>query len=156
MDPKEEHPHMSDEQAVRQLLPHIQTNVDQSGELQLQLDGQSSAPESIACHIDAGTTAVRLKQFPVQKSFWQQIQEASRRGDAMDFDTLSAYAARSIALWFAEIGRNVISNELSELGITGPRSVAASLGVNGSTASLGLGNESRRHWLRAQWQPSFR
>ncbi|KAK4048134.1 hypothetical protein OIV83_005004 [Microbotryomycetes sp. JL201] len=121
---KQDHPEMSDIEAIRALMPESNWQLDENGALTMQMD-------------------VRLKRFPVQKSFWQQVQEASARGDSMDVEMLSNYVKASVAQWFLQLAAGTVANELEEFG------VSARGGAGGS--GLGLGGASRRSWMRAEW-----
>ncbi|KAM0790960.1 hypothetical protein ACM66B_004265 [Microbotryomycetes sp. NB124-2] len=122
---KQQHPDMSDLEAVRALMPESNWQLDENGALTMQMD-------------------VRLKRFPVQKSFWQQVQEASARGDSMDVSMLSNYMKAAAARWFLQLAAGTVANELEDLGIS-PR------GAFGASDLMGLGGGSRRSWMRAEW-----
>lgn len=73
---------MTDTEAVQELLPGSKWQISETGELTMQMDGGFRFAElEREDRADRVSSAVRLKRFPVQKSFWQQVQvrEYSRR-----------------------------------------------------------------------------
>ncbi|GAA5875098.1 hypothetical protein JCM3774_003428 [Rhodotorula dairenensis] len=98
---KEEHPDASDEDAVKTLLPDAKFAISESGEVAMQID-------------------VTLKRFPVQKGLWQQLVDASRRGDSLG-DTVSTalvlpslHAMQSVlAQWFVASVADSVVEELN-------------------------------------------
>ncbi|KAK4701120.1 protease IV, partial [Phenoliferia sp. Uapishka_3] len=117
---KEEHPGVSEEEAIAALLPDAAVAKGPNGENLMQVD-------------------VRLKRFPQQKSFLQQLQEASKRGDAIDPSAVMHYLKASAATWILSMAAGVVSAEMEELGLGNAR------------AGLGLGSTKRKGWMRAEW-----
>ncbi|GAA5965404.1 hypothetical protein JCM8115_002023 [Rhodotorula mucilaginosa] len=134
---KEEHPEASDEDAVKTLLPDAKFAISDTGEVAMQID-------------------VTLKRFPVQKSLWQQLVDASRRGDSLG-DTVSStlvlpslHAMQSVlARWFVA---SVADSVVEELNGVATNDVRGKLGrVSGKRAEywgagLGAGASSSR-WV---------
>lgn len=142
----EEHPGVTPAQACQILFPGVAT-----ASVVAQND------EEVTYNIDVAAP-FRLKQFPEQKSLWQQIREAAKRGDAMEVEAVMAVCARSAAVWLANVAHQVVANELNDLGLgqlAGHRTGRIGNPTNlNATTRVGLGNEARRGWLRAQWNPS--
>ncbi|BGP42816.1 hypothetical protein JCM10449v2_006828 [Rhodotorula kratochvilovae] len=124
---KEQNPGATEQDAMRELLPDVKFVQADNGELALALD-------------------VTLKRFPIQKSFWQQLADASRRGDSLG-DSVSLallpqlHALRSAAArWFLS---SVADSVVEELNATG-------------TGGTGLGRGAGARWgvregKRAEW-----
>ncbi|KAJ8292309.1 Protease 4 [Rhodotorula toruloides] len=136
---KEENPGVSDDEAIRMLLPDAKFAIMEDGEVAMQVD-------------------VTLKRFPVQKSFWQQLAEASRRGDSLGDSVHALFSPTLAALrvatakWF--LGA-VADSVVEELNATANRA-----GVRG-TATPGLGRGARWTGLmagekRAEYAPGAR
>ncbi|KAM0752047.1 hypothetical protein T439DRAFT_379176 [Meredithblackwellia eburnea MCA 4105] len=119
---KEDNPGTTDEDAIAALLPDATFDKGPNGETLMQVD-------------------VRLKRFPVQKSFWEQFREASRKGDSIDPQTAVRYLKASMAAWVLQLAAGVVANEMDELGLGDARSALV----------LGLGPSRRRSWMRAEW-----
>ncbi|GAA5845338.1 hypothetical protein JCM11251_008000 [Rhodosporidiobolus azoricus] len=135
---KMENPSVSDSDAIKTLLPEAKFVQAEDGELAMQVD-------------------VRLKRFPVHKSFWQQIADASRRGDSMSdqlslslLPTLHALKATAARYFLSAIADSVVSASNGELDGVGSRVE----GVRG-TATPGLGGGAHGRWarggIRAEW-----
>ncbi|GAA5984828.1 hypothetical protein JCM10908_003522 [Rhodotorula pacifica] len=100
---KEDHPEASDEDAVKTLLPDAKFAISETGEVAVQID-------------------VTLKRFPVQKGLWQQLVDASRRGDSLG-DTVSStlvlpslHAMQSVlARWFVASVADSVVDELNSV-----------------------------------------
>lgn len=96
---------------------------------------------------------VRLKRFPVQKSFWDQISEASRRGDSMVESVSLALVPsfqsiqQALGKWFFTMMADRVverfDSEVGSLGLYGGRRNGGGLGLNG-------GNSSR--WGGIRWE----
>ncbi|GAA6057072.1 hypothetical protein JCM3770_001444 [Rhodotorula araucariae] len=124
---KEQNPGATEQDAMRELLPDVKFVQADNGELALALD-------------------VTLKRFPVQKSFWQQLADASRRGDSLG-DSVSLallpqlHALRAAtASWFLS---SVADSVVEELNASA-----------GSGSGLGRGGAARwgvREGKRAEW-----
>ncbi|BGP27049.1 protease IV [Rhodotorula toruloides] len=136
---KEENPGVSDDEAIRTLLPDAKFAIMEDGEVAMQVD-------------------VTLKRFPVQKSFWQQLAEASRRGDSLGdsvqalFSPTLAALRTATAKWFLGAVADSVVDELN--------AAANGAGVRG-TATPGLGRGARWTGLvagekRAEYAPGAR
>ncbi|GAA5995641.1 uncharacterized protein JCM10292_005296 [Rhodotorula paludigena] len=129
---KEQHPGTTDEQAMRDLLPDVKYVQAENGELALALD-------------------VTLKRFPVQKSFWQQLADASRRGDSLGDSVHSLLGPQLAALrtaaarWFVGAIADSVVDELNAAG--------GGSGAPGVDAGVGLGARYRQRMegKRAEW-----
>ncbi|GAA5944313.1 uncharacterized protein JCM15063_006554 [Sporobolomyces koalae] len=128
---KEENPDISDHEAIKALIPDAQFAQGSDGELALAVD-------------------VRLKRFPVQKSFWQSLSEASRRGDSMgdsvSMAILPSFSSiqQELSRWFFTMMADRVverfDDELNGLGVnTGRRSSASAF-----TPGLARSNLSSR------------
>ncbi|GAA5886500.1 hypothetical protein JCM6882_001659 [Rhodosporidiobolus microsporus] len=136
---KLDNPSASDHDAIKTLLPEAKFVQGEDGELAMQVD-------------------VRLKRFPVHKSFWQQIADASRRGDSMAdqlslslIPTLEALKSAAARYFLQAVAESVVS--ASSLGQPGELD-GLRVGVRG-TATPGLGAGGRAAWMRggvrAEW-----
>ncbi|KAK4055373.1 hypothetical protein OIO90_003211 [Microbotryomycetes sp. JL221] len=126
---KQLNPDMSDLDAVKALMPDSNWQLDDNGALTMQMD-------------------VRLKRFPIQKTFWQQVQEANARGDSIDLNTLKLKVKQILVKSLFQFMVTHVVNEFEEMGmdVSKPFNVGK---MNGS--GLGLGSQSRRGWMRAEW-----
>lgn len=61
----------------------------------------------------------------------------------MELSMLSNYFKAAAARWFLQLAAGSVSSELEELGIDMRRGAAG--------GGLGLGNATRRNWMRAEW-----
>ena len=120
-----EKPEISDLDAIEEMMPGVGFEVTEDRRVIVPLD-------------------VNLKQFPLEKSFWQLYKESSVQGDAM---SESSYAALQlpqifkIALvsWVLSSAARVLSQEMDSLGLADVR------------RGLGVGTKSRgRPWMRAE------
>lgn len=81
-DYQDEHPDATPVEVMRGVFPDLQVVQDESGKMALNMD-------------------VRLRQFPMEKSFSQRLREAVRRGDSIDGEQLSlGHHLRSLAAVF--------------------------------------------------------
>ncbi|GAA5902292.1 hypothetical protein JCM8208_007251 [Rhodotorula glutinis] len=141
---KEQNPGATDQDAMRELLPDVKFVQADNGELALALD-------------------VTLKRFPVQKSFWQQLADASRRGDSLG-DSVSSvllpqlHALRTVtARWFLSAVADSVVEELN--GSSAPRA-ASGVGLGGARGA-GLagrlaGAAGVKEGRRAEWNGGAR
>ncbi|KAI8456846.1 hypothetical protein BY996DRAFT_4579107 [Phakopsora pachyrhizi] len=60
---------------------------------------------------------IQLKKFPVHKSFWQQLNEASQRGDSIEGSgmSLSNFVKQTFTKWMAKSIMCIIENEIHDL-----------------------------------------
>ena len=91
---------------------------------------------------------VRLKRFPAHKSWWQTLQEASQRGDAIEVSELADHVKLGMARLMLRVIAGSIESELDELGLGSLRGRGG--GVAGSSG-VGLGPTQRKGWMRAEW-----
>ncbi|GAA5879466.1 hypothetical protein JCM1840_007048 [Sporobolomyces johnsonii] len=118
---KETHPGVTDSEAIAALLPDAKfVPGGDEGELALQVD-------------------VRLKRFPVHKSFWQSVAEASRRGDSMS-DSLSIAALPSLSALQAALSRWFFTAMAERVAAEFVDGEVAGLGLNGGPRTPGLGS----------------
>ncbi|GAA5852440.1 hypothetical protein JCM3766R1_000943, partial [Sporobolomyces carnicolor] len=104
----------------------------------------------------------RLKRFPVHKSFWQSLQDASRRGDSIGDSVSSALVpsfravSNELSKWFfsAMADRVVesVDHELSSLGLGG-----GGRGRRGGQQSyvppgLHTSTTSSNRWFGTRWE----
>ncbi|GAA6030971.1 hypothetical protein JCM8097_008962 [Rhodosporidiobolus ruineniae] len=138
---KEQNPGVSDTEALQTLLPDAKFVQAEGGELAMQVD-------------------VRLKRFPVHKSFWQQLAEASRRGDSMA-DQLSLSILPSLEALRSSVARYFLSaiadSVVRDLGVASELD-GVRAGVRGTgTPGLSAGGPARasglggRGGMRAEW-----
>lgn len=158
---------MTDEEAISKLLPDAKFAQDsESGEVGLALDGTSLSHSlslySVIIHdVELNSreiktmSLVRLKRFPVQKSFWEQISEASRRGDSMGESVSIALVPsfqavqQALGKWFFTMMADRVverfDSEVESLGVYGGgRRNGAGLGLNG-------GNRASK-WGGIRWE----
>lgn len=119
-----EQPELSDAAAIEQILPGLKYDLTEDGRVILPLD-------------------VTLKQFPVQKSFWQLYKEASSKGDAMTDPsasfTLPTLIKAAFAGWILSTASKVLTEEMDNLGLADIR------------RGLGIGSKARgRAHMRAE------
>ncbi|POY75894.1 hypothetical protein BMF94_0977 [Rhodotorula taiwanensis] len=119
---KEEHPDATDEDAVKVLLPDAKFAISEGGEVAMAID-------------------VTLKRFPVQKGLWQQLVDASRRGDSLGDTVSSAMILPSLQAMQATLARWFVA------------SVADSVveELNSVTSGDGRGRAARMSGKRAEW-----
>lgn len=116
---------MTDIQVVEQVMPGIKYSLADDGKLVVPLD-------------------VNLKQFPLEKTFWERYREATSRGDAMTDPQMAILAVPTMlkvafASWILSTARKVVSDELDGLGLADVR------------RSLGIGQKPRgRAHMRAE------
>jgi len=122
---KLENPELSDAQAVEEILPGIKYEITEDNQVVMPID-------------------VDLKQFPVEKSFWQLYKEASSKGDAMtdpaaSIFLLPTYIKMALASWVVNAASKTLIEELDSLGLADVR------------RGMGLGPKAkRRAWMRAE------
>ncbi|GAA5948378.1 hypothetical protein JCM3765_001397 [Sporobolomyces pararoseus] len=138
---KESNPEVSDQDAIKALIPDAKFAQSPDGEVALAVD-------------------VRLKRFPVHKSFWQSLSEASRRGDSMSDSVSTALVpsfstiSQELSRWFFKVmADRVVERVDSELnglglGIDGGRRSGNS---SSSTSTPGLANSTNR-WSGVRWE----
>ncbi|GAA5883119.1 hypothetical protein JCM16303_006100 [Sporobolomyces ruberrimus] len=105
---KEENPEVADHDAIKALIPDAKFATSEDGEVALAVD-------------------VRLKRFPIEKSFWQSLSEASRRGDSMSDSFSTALVpsfssmSQEVSKWFFTLMADRVverlDGELSGLGV---------------------------------------
>lgn len=66
----------------------------------------------------------------------------------MEVSILSNYLKASMARVFLQMAAGAVSSELEELGVDTRR---FGRGAGGGNGGLGLGNTTRRGWMRAEW-----
>lgn len=126
---KLEQPEITDAQAIEQILPGMPYDIK---------DSQLTVPLDIT-----------LKQFPVEKSFWQLYKEASSQGDAMTDPSATSVSSLllnfphlikiAFATWIMSSASKVVSSELDSLGLADVRK------------SMGIGAKPRgRAHMRAE------
>ncbi|GAA5935009.1 hypothetical protein JCM10213_000618 [Rhodosporidiobolus nylandii] len=122
-------PDVSDNDAIKTLLPEAKFVEAEGGELAMQVD-------------------VKLKRFPIHKSFWQQLREASRRGDSLG-DSASLSLAPVFSVLKAHLARSFLSAIAESLAYSsevGGLDGRTSSGAQG-TATPGLQNA--QGWARS-------
>lgn len=119
---------MTDAEAIEQIVPGLKYEITPEGNAILPID-------------------VNLKQFPVEKSFWQLYKEATSRGDAMTDPegtaavSLPQYLKMMMASWVLSVAAKTVSSELDSLGLADVR------------RSMGIGAKARgRPHMQAQAQ----
>ncbi|GAA6025122.1 hypothetical protein JCM11491_004394 [Sporobolomyces phaffii] len=138
---QEKNPGVTDEAAIKATVPNAKFATTPDGEAALAVD-------------------VRLKRFPVHKSFWQSLTEASRRGDSMG-DSVSLAVAPGVAAvgdalarWFVTVlaDRVVerVDAELSGLSLGG----GGARGGASRCATPGLHNAASSRTRGIRWQMS--
>ncbi|GAA6064734.1 hypothetical protein JCM10212_000405 [Sporobolomyces blumeae] len=133
---KEENPDMSDSDAIAALLPEAKFLQAQDGELALAVD-------------------VRLKRFPVEKSFWKSLSEASRRGDSMS-DSFSAALLpsfssiqESLSRWFL----TMLADRIVERVDTEVQGLGGGGGAGGKgSVAPGLNAANGTRWSSVRWE----
>ncbi|KAA1085368.1 hypothetical protein PGT21_004654 [Puccinia graminis f. sp. tritici] len=92
---REEHPEKSQEEIMEEVLPGVPYVPHDDGAATLSFD-------------------IRLKKFPVHKTFWQQLTEASKR-DGIDspVGSVFSFVKQSFGNWVASTVINQIETELS-------------------------------------------
>lgn len=80
---------------------------------------------------------VRLKRFPIHKSFWQQAKEAANQGDSINSVSMGQLVKVTVASLVLKIVAGVLVSEMEDLGL------------NDARRGLGLGKTSSR--MTAQW-----
>ncbi|KPV72572.1 uncharacterized protein RHOBADRAFT_55673 [Rhodotorula graminis WP1] len=141
---KEQNPGATDQDAMRELLPDVKFVQADNGELALALD-------------------VTLKRFPVQKSFWQQLADASRRGDSLG-DSVSSvlvpqlHALRTVAArWFLSAVADSVVEELNGSATPGAGSGVGLAGARGAGLAGKLaGATGVKEGRRAEWNGGAR
>ncbi|MBW0470710.1 hypothetical protein O181_010425 [Austropuccinia psidii MF-1] len=83
---KQMHPAKTPAEIMEEVLPGVPYVVHENGETSLTFD-------------------IRLKKFPVHKTFWQQLSEASKRGDAIEgsVSSIFSFAKQSFAQWISRV-----------------------------------------------------
>lgn len=147
---------MPEEEVIRALLPEAKLLKGDSGELVMQMDGAhllrlslNSADGSLCSSAQAVPSSKELlaanRGMYLERSSQEAeadmdgLQEASRRGDSMELSTLKQYLKVSAATWVLQLAAGMVSAELEEMGLGDARK------------GLGLGNATRRGWMRAEW-----
>lgn len=92
---REQHPEKTQEEIMDEVLPGVPYVANEDGEAALSFD-------------------IRLKKFPVHKSFWQQLNEASKR-DGLDATagTIFSLVKASFGNWVASTVLHQMESELS-------------------------------------------
>jgi hypothetical protein len=122
---KLENPELTDAQAIEEILPGIKYEMTEDNRVVMPID-------------------VDLKQFPVEKSFWQLYKEASRSGDAMtdpaaSIFLLPTYIKMALASWVVNAASKTLIDELDSMGLADVR------------RGMGIGPKAkRRAWMRAE------
>ncbi|KAI5474521.1 protease IV [Pseudohyphozyma bogoriensis] len=107
---REENPGVTAEEATQQLLPNATFQHGPGGELLLNAD-------------------IRLRRYPLQKSFWQQFVEMSRRGDSIDSVALGDFLKAHAAQWVMRMAAGMVASEMEDLGLGGWGDARSGLGL---------------------------
>ncbi|GAA6013233.1 hypothetical protein JCM10207_000827 [Rhodosporidiobolus poonsookiae] len=133
---KEQNPEVTDQEAIKTLLPDAKFVQADGGELAMQVD-------------------VRLKRFPLQKSFWQQLADASRRGDSMS-DQLSLALLPSLSALKAAVARSflgaVADSVVGELNLSSSSGTGVGAVAGTATPWLNAARGWARGGVRAEWE----
>lgn len=123
---KLEKPGITDAEAIQEILPGMKFEVDD---------------QKVVVPID-----VDLKQFPVEKSFWQLYKEMANKGDAINDpghaggpSSMVNLIKVAVAGWVLSSAAKVLTEEMDSLGLADVR------------RAMGVGSRSRgRAYMRAE------
>ncbi|KAG0149572.1 hypothetical protein CROQUDRAFT_686359 [Cronartium quercuum f. sp. fusiforme G11] len=91
-------PNKTQAEILAEVLPGVPYATNEEGHLMMSFD-------------------IRLKKFPVHKSFWDQLASASQRGDSMDLTvgTLGSFVKQAFTNWVARAVVHAVENEGLEM-----------------------------------------
>ncbi|KAH9822657.1 putative protease IV sppA [Melampsora americana] len=95
---QEKEPTKSPTEILQELLPGVPYKTNEEGHLMMSFD-------------------IRLKKFPVHKSFWEQLNAASKRGDGIEVSigTLSETVKEGLMNWMRKVMLETIESEGLEI-----------------------------------------